>query len=112
MRTKTSDIYYINNLYKCCKSLRRLHRILQRKRRKHKKFSKQIGRKCRFVQTRIEENNDHARIMRKLQFRGFINPLMLGGNKKFTPTPTPKQTCSFQSQVCLNMCELFVTTRH
>ena len=38
-----------------------------------------------------------------------FNPLVPGGNKKVRQL---KQTCSFQLQVCLSMCDLFVTTRH
>ena len=32
-------------------------------------FSKGIGRKCRLISTRTEQNNDHTRIMHKIQFR-------------------------------------------
>ena len=38
-----------------------------------------------------------------------FNLLMPGANKK---ARILKQTCSFQLQVCLSMCDLFVTTRH
>ena len=44
-----------------------------RTRRKHRKakdwVSKRKGRKCRLALTRIEQNNDHTRIMHKIQFR-------------------------------------------
>ena len=36
-----------------------------------------------------------------------FNPLMPGGNKKVTHTYT-----NLKLQVCLSMCDLFVTTRH
>ena len=39
----------------------------------------------------------------------FINLLMPGGKKR---SHILKQTCSWKLQVCLNMCHLFVTTRH
>ena len=55
-------------------SLRRLPWIRHRAGRKLKKprktkiFSKRIGRKCRLVKTRIEQNNDHTGIMCEIQF--------------------------------------------
>ena len=43
------------------------------KKQKHKRrkpsFTKRIGRKCRLIQTRTEQNNDHTRMMHKIQFR-------------------------------------------
>ena len=36
-------------------------------------FSKRIGRKCRLVSTRTEQNNDHTQIMDKIQFRSSFN---------------------------------------
>ena len=38
-----------------------------------------------------------------------FNPLMPGGNKKVTIL---KQSCIWKLQVCLSMCDLFVTTWH
>ena len=38
-----------------------------------------------------------------------INPLIPDGKKR---SHVLKQSCSFQLQVCLSMCDLFVTTRH
>ena len=38
-------------------------------RRRKPCFTKRIGRKCRPIQTRTEQNNDYTRIMHKIQFR-------------------------------------------
>ena len=38
-------------------------------RRRKPCFTKRIGRKCRPIQTRTEQNNDYMRIMHKIQFR-------------------------------------------
>ena len=35
-------------------------------------FYKRIGRKCRPIPTRIEQNNDHTRLMHGIQFRSFF----------------------------------------
>ena len=42
---------------------------IQISRRRKPSFTKRLGRKCRLILTRIEENNDHTRIMHKIQFR-------------------------------------------
>ena len=39
--------------------------------RRKPSFTKWIGRKCRLILTRTEKNNEHARIMYKIQFRLF-----------------------------------------
>ena len=47
-----------------------------RKHIKHRKtknyFPKITGRKCRLRQTRTEKNNDHTRIMHKIQFPSYF----------------------------------------
>ena len=41
-------------------------------------FTKRTGRKCRLIQTRTEQNNDHMQIMPKVQFRSSFNPTRPG----------------------------------
>ena len=62
--------------------------------------------------TTLERDDNSLETTHKMAYTIKIlnfNPLMPGGNKK---VHIIKQTCSFQLQVCLNMSDLFVTTRH
>ena len=43
--------------------------IRQKTQNTEKKFFKRIGRKCRLTKIHNEQNNDHAQIMHKIQFR-------------------------------------------
>ena len=42
-----------------------------------KKKKKKIGTECRLTYTHTEQNNDHARIIHKIQFRSSFNYLIV-----------------------------------
>ena len=46
-------------------------------------FVKRIGRKCRLLQIRIEQSNDHARVKHKIRFRSFFKTLWGDKNAGF-----------------------------
>ena len=65
---------YINNYYaNVIKSIKmtwnsKINRRKTLKINTKTSFPKRMCRKCRIMQTRIEQNNDHARIMREIEF--------------------------------------------
>ena len=46
---------------------------MQNTERRKPSFTERIGTKFRLVLTRTEQNNDHMRIMHKIQFRSYFN---------------------------------------
>ena len=53
-------------------------------------LTKRIGRKCRLIKTRTEQNNDHTQIIHKIQFRSSFNLLI----KPFFYTTKTSRHCN------------------
>ena len=51
----------------------------QNTKRRKPSFTRRIGRKCRLTWTRGEQNNDHTRIMHKIQFRSSFKTMFCSG---------------------------------
>ena len=69
--------YRISKDYANVMKFKRLHRSSTQNRQKTQK-AKKIRRKCRLLKSRIEQNNDHTRIIREMQYRCSFNKTMIG----------------------------------